>query len=227
LALPPFLLLLGWLVSESLRGKCGPLAALTAILAMCVIFPAVIKNPGYGYPSPRVFAAIMWRNFWVIDHVAVALAVAVVVASLELAGLRLPAGTAFLGRWLRVAAQVFCLGVLVWLGIESVRAAWAVTDRDVNDPDCVEVGRFAHDQLPDNAVLLCEESRPDERLTIMFYADRTCYGLGGMSLEAMAHRIHQAGGVPHVVSRRQLRLVPLFRSGTRGTRVYLWRPEQE
>lgn len=65
--------------------------------------------------------------------------------------------------------------------------------------------RFAREHLPENAVLLCDVRKPGipgnhdrryEHLTIMFYADRTCYGLEGNSPDRMAAQILQAGGVP-------------------------------
>ncbi len=225
LAMPPLLLLLGHLLSESWRGECWPLTALTGVLGMSIVFPAVIpKNPGYGYPSPREFGALMWKNFWVIDHVTAALAIAVVVTiAWELTRDRLAPGVVSRTRYLRWSAQLFCLGALIWLGSETVRVSWKLTGRDVNDPAGQEVGQFAHSHLPENAVLLCEERRGDEHLVIMFYADRTCYPLAGMGLEALARRITQAGGIPYVVSRQQLPLVPVFRSGTGGTTVYEWR----
>jgi 4-amino-4-deoxy-L-arabinose transferase-like glycosyltransferase/DNA-directed RNA polymerase subunit RPC12/RpoP len=225
LAMPPLLLLLGCLVAEAWRGERRALAALTGVLAMSFVFPAVIKNPGYGPPSPHVFAGVMRHSLWVVGQVAGALAVVAVVAVAgRLSRRRLAAAAGALGPALRVAALVFCACALAWQGIETVRAAWRVTDRDVDDPSCEEVGEFARRSLPDNAVLLCEERRGDEHLTTMFYADRTCYALGRTDPDEMARRVLQAGGVPYVVSRRQLPLAPVHVSDGPGPTVYLWQP---
>jgi 4-amino-4-deoxy-L-arabinose transferase len=224
LALPALLLLLGCLIAGAWRGERLALAALTGVLVMSFVFPAVIKNPGYGYPSPRVFAGVMRHALWVVGQVAGALAVVALAAGLAR---WLPsAGAGPLGRSLRVAALVYCAGVLAWRGIDTVSAAWRVTDRDVNDPACVDVGEFARRHLPDNAVLLCEERRGDEHLVTMFYADRTCYALEPRGPDAMAHQILLAGGAPYVVSRRNLPLVPVHAGDGQGPTVYLWQPPQ-
>jgi 4-amino-4-deoxy-L-arabinose transferase len=244
IGMPAFFLLLGYLISEAWRGARGlegqgpgraaelspstspaPLAALTAVLALGVLFPAVLKKPGYGYPSPRAFGEVMRQSLWVIDHVAGALAVvAVVVIAWVLTPRGPAAGSNPVGRFLRVAALVFCLGALAWLGIETAGAAYAVMDADVNDPSSVKVGGYARDNLPDNAVLLCEERKGYEHLTIMFYADRTCYRLGPLGWDEMARQVHQAGGIPYIVSHQALPLPPVHENGQQGPTVYQWQP---
>src|SRR5436305_10020928 len=102
--------------------------------------------------------------------------------------------------------MVFCLGVLVWLGTRTVDAAWRVTCAKGDDAASVDVGRFAREQLPENAVLLCEEKRGGEHLALMFYADRTCYALAGREPERIARQVQRAGGIAYIVSRRGLAL---------------------
>jgi len=138
---------------------------------------------------------------------------------------RLPPGGGAPGRYLRVAALVFCACGLAWLGTETVRAAWRVTNANAGDPSCVDVGQFARRHLPDNAVLLCEERRGDEHLTIMFYAGRTCYPLGRKGPDETARQILQAGGVPYVVSRQKLALAAVYVSDKPGPTIYLWREQ--
>jgi 4-amino-4-deoxy-L-arabinose transferase len=241
IGMPPLLLLLGALVSEAWRGAWpagrgtgeagelsspspAPLAALTAVLALGVLFPAVLKNPGYGYPSPRVFGGVLRQSLWVIGHVASALAaVALVALAGVLARRRLAASGRRVSRFLQAAGLVFCLCVLAWLGVETVDRAWGVTDANVNDPSSVHVGLFVRNHLPDNAVLLCEEPRGYEHLTIMFYADRTCYALGSWGPDEMARQVLRAGGIPYLVSRRKLPFAPVSGEGE-GPTVYLWQP---
>ena len=223
IGMPALLLLLGCLVAGAWRGERLALAALTGVLAMSFVFPAVIKNPGHGFPSPRVFAGVMRHALWVVGQVAGALAAVALAAGLSR---WLPAaGAGPLRRSLRVAALVYCACVLAWRGLDTVSAAWRVTERNVNDPACVDVGEFARRHLPDNAVLLCDERRGDEHLTTMFYAGRTCYALEPSGPDAMARQIVRAGGAPYVVSRRNLPLVPVHVSDGRGPTVYECRPQ--
>lgn len=220
IALPAFSLLIGHLVAEAWRGERWPLAGLTAVLAASVIFPGAVHAPGHGYPNSRAFGAVMRQSWWVVGHVVGALALAaVVVGGWEIVARR-PGGT--LGRSARRAALAFCACALAWLAFRTVGAAWRVTCAAVNDPACVDVGRFARSRLPANAVLLCEEPAGGEHLTTLFYADRTCYALKGGVPDVMARRVLRAGGIPYVVSRRPLPLPPVYASGGRGPTVYLW-----
>jgi hypothetical protein len=225
IGMPAFLLLLGYLVSEACRRERWSLAALTAILAISVIFPAVVRNPGYGYPSPRVFAGIMHRSMWVIGHVAGALAVVALIAGIWLLVGRRLAPMGLLCRSARVTALVFCLAALCWLGFVTVRAAWRDTNTNLNDPGSADVGQFARHHLPDNAVLLCEGSSGGEHLSTMFYADRTCYPLGWNGWEDLARQILRAGGIPYIVSQRRLPLVPVYVSARQGGTIYRWSPQ--
>jgi 4-amino-4-deoxy-L-arabinose transferase-like glycosyltransferase len=219
IGMPALLLLLGYLVAEAWRGERWPLTALTAILFLSVVMPAVIKNPGYSYPSSRGFGGVMRQSLWVLYHVAGALALAAAVA---IGWVLLRRRLAAVGRYVQAAALLFCVCGLIWLGVRTVSAAWGVTSRDVNDPHSVEVGQFARDHLPDNAVLLCEERKGYEHLTIMFYADRTCYALESRAPDEMARRVVQAGGIPYVVSYRRWVLQPVHISVKKGPTVYRW-----
>jgi hypothetical protein len=97
-----------------------------------------------------------------------------------------------------------------------------VTETNLNDRDSVEVGRFAREHLPANAVLFCEEPLGHEHLTTMVYADRTCYPLQPRKLDALARAVIEAGGIPYVVSRRELPY-PVVHARTRhGPAIYRW-----
>ena len=225
LAMPTFLLLFGYFVAEAWRGDRWPLVALTAILFLSLVLPAVIKNPGHGYPNPRSFGMVMRQSLWVIYHVVGALAIAAIMMSIAWMLSRRPpaASRSTVDRYLQVAAVLSCLGVLTWLGIQTVQAAWRVTTTDLSDPSSVEVGQFARDHLPDNAVLLCEEAKGYEHLTTMFYADRTCYALRWRDLDETARQIVEAGGAPYVVSRRKAPFRAVYVSNRQGPTIYLWR----
>jgi 4-amino-4-deoxy-L-arabinose transferase-like glycosyltransferase len=214
--MPAFWLLAGHLISEAWRGERWPLAGLTAVLVLSVLFPAVIKDPGWGYPNPRAFGTVMRQHLWVVGHVVGALALAA--AAVAVGGI-VPRD---LGRYACLGAVVFCLVPLGWLGVQTVGAAWRVTDANVNDLSSVEVGRFARDNLPANAVLFCEERKGGEHLTMMFYADRTCYALAGTDPDRAARQALRAGGVPYIVTHRRLPRSPVYTSAWPGPTVYLW-----
>ena len=222
LALPAFLLLLGALISEAWRGARWPLAALTAVLVLCVFFPAVINSPGHGYPALRAFGGVMRQSLWVIGHVAGALAAAALfVAGSMVVRKHLDPAPA---RYLHIAALGFCVCVLSWLGFQTIRAAWRVTSAESNDPASVAVGEFARTHLPDNAVLFVQEWRGVEHLTTMFYADRTCYPLKRAELDESARQVIAAGGIPYVVSHQRLAWPVVFIRGKLGLAVYQWQP---
>jgi 4-amino-4-deoxy-L-arabinose transferase-like glycosyltransferase len=221
LAIPALLLLFAGLVTAAWRGERWPLAALTAVLVMSVVVPAVVRNPGHGFPPGRAFGGVMRRAMWVVWHVTGALAgAAMVTLTWTLIRRRLGTAAGVLGRVGYVAAWVFCLGALAWLGTRSLQAAWRATLANVNDPSSVEIGAFARENLPANAVLFCDESEPDERLSVMFYADRTCYALDRVTFNANTRHVIEAGGIPYLVSHRRLALPPVYVSRTGGPAVY-------
>jgi 4-amino-4-deoxy-L-arabinose transferase-like glycosyltransferase len=220
LAMPPLLLLLGYLITQAWQGEIAPLAVLTGVLAMNVAVPASIKNLDDGSPNPNL-AGVMDQSGWVLVHVAGALEIAALAAIAWLLFRYRAPGNSSLGRYAQRAAILFCLVILVWLGCRTGRTAWLVTSANLNDPYSVEVGRFARAELPANAVLLCEEYKGYEHLATMFYADRTCYALT-RDPEDMAERILQNGGIPYVVTYQRLPLVPVYVSVKQGPTVYRW-----
>jgi 4-amino-4-deoxy-L-arabinose transferase-like glycosyltransferase len=219
IAMPAMLLLLGHLIAEASRGERWPLVALTAILFMSVVMPAVIRNPGHGYPS--VFGGVIRQALWVLYHVGGALAI-----SLFATGLWWPLRTRLSGILLersgRAVTYLFCAGALIWLGLRTVDTAWQITNINLGDPHHVEVGHFAREQLPENAVLFCQMQQGHEHLVTMFYADRTCYPLVWNRLDASTEEVVQAGGIPYVVTARRLPHAPLHVCGQRGPAVYVW-----
>jgi hypothetical protein len=165
----------------------------------------------------------MRQAWWVVGHVGGALALAAgMVAAAVILRRRLTPGCA-VGRYLLLAARVFCLCALAWLGTRTGQAAWRVTSANRNDPSCLDVGLFARAHLPENAVLLCEEKRGGEHLTTMFFANRTCYALE-RDPNLMARQVCRAGGVPYLVSYRRLSLPPVHASVGQSLTVYRWQP---
>jgi hypothetical protein len=222
LALPACFLLLGHFVAEAWRGERWPLAALVAIAAINVLFPAVIRNPGHGYPPTAAFGGVMRQSLWVVGHVGGALGLAgvLIIGRMIIAKWHPLSGTA-VGRCVRTAALVFSTSVFAWLGMRTAEAAWRVTSANVYDPANVALGQFVRESLSDNAVLLCEELKAGEHVTTMFYADRTCYSLERHLRDETARQIVGAGGIPYVVTRRRL-MLPLVYETRLGLTLYRW-----
>ncbi len=219
IAIPAFALLAGHLISEAGRGERWPLTALTAVLALSLLFPAVVKNPGYSFPNTRAFGGVMRQSLWVLGHVGGALALAAVAVA---AGVFLRRRLA-LGPGPLAVVRLFCLCGLAWLGTQTVQAAWRVTNVNLNNPSWLDVAEFARDCLPENAVLLCEERTGSEHLTAMFCADRTCYRLE-REPDVMAPQVLRAGGIPYFVCYRKLSLPLVHAAGRQGPMVYRWQP---
>ncbi len=225
IAMPPLLLLLGGLVSEAWQRDRWAIAGLLGVAIMNLIFPAEIKGPGFSYPSPRVFGGVMFKAMWVNYQLAGALFLTGVLGTFDLltANLLKP-GEARVRRFLQGTILAISLSILAWLGLQTVDAAWRVTNQNASDPASLAVGEYARHHLPANAVLLCEELHPDQHLMIMFYADRVCYALQGRGLDQMAQQITEKNGIPYIVSRQRLGLPAVFASGIQGLTVYLWQP---
>ena len=135
-----------------------------------------------------------------------------------------------LRRTVQIVAVLFCLGILGWRCEQTVEKAWDITDLNITEPMIVEVGQFARDRLPANAVLFYERRIVDERriqlenehLTLTFYADRTCYSLDGDISDNVARQVIEAGGIPYLVSHRYRPLPEIYVCHHQGSRVYLW-----
>jgi hypothetical protein len=220
IAMPALLLLLAAFIVRAFRREFVPLVALTAVLAISVVFPAVVNSPGIGYPDKTL--GVLHRSRWVIDHVAFALAPVVLVAGLA-AWFRpqRAKGGATLMSAPAVAAVLFSIGALIWLGSVTLRSALDVTSRNENDLALVEIGAYIRRELPANTVLTCEHETDGEHLTLMFYSGRSSYAGRWRALDDMCQQIVRAGGAPYAVSSRALPLQRVFTSSDQQRSVYL------
>jgi 4-amino-4-deoxy-L-arabinose transferase-like glycosyltransferase len=74
---PPFLLLLGVMITRALDGDAACLGGWFAATVLAAVVPGRIGAQGWGYPDRPGFAVIMRENIWVLWHVLAALAGAV------------------------------------------------------------------------------------------------------------------------------------------------------
>jgi hypothetical protein len=110
------------------------------------------------------------------------------------------------------------------LMIPTIAIAWKATQRNVNQPSYVAMGRFVEQNLPDNAALLIDEQVKLERNTAMFRTGRTCYELGSRPWWSMGVQVIKGGGRPYVVSWRPLPLDPIFVDHESARTLYQWTP---
>jgi hypothetical protein len=220
--LPPFWLLLGVLVSQATRGNRRALTGWVTIMALCALFPPVINGWGMGAPNPNTPGIIMKGALWVVWHVAGTFAV---VAGVEL-------WVRILRRWRVVSLAGFAaplrwvvvgLGVAgsIFLGGRLSRQSWRVSELNRNEPTFSEVADYARTQLPENAVLIHEATRDSgDHLLTMFFSDRTGYSTEGTTTEDVARLVREGGGVPYVVTNRDLPLPRLFSSEKDQRKIY-------
>jgi hypothetical protein len=161
---------------------------------------------GMGGAAGEVFR----KNIWVLWHLAAAVAAGLI---LQLVARRLARDV--LGVLFLFAA----LGMLVLL-LAWTERAWKVTQMNDNEPAFVEIGAFARDRLLPESVLLLDEREKLERNTLMFRARRTTYPVTELGWRDVAAEVVKNGGVPFVVSHRQLPLKPVFRSARDGRILY-------
>ncbi len=209
---PPFLLILGLMISRALDGDTACLIAWAVVTGAGAFFPGAIPQKGWGYPDPPQFARIMRDNIWVISHVAMAL------------------GTAAAAGWVfreRGLPRNFKLSMLVlaalasgWLFVRMTDVAWRVSALNRERPSFVELGAAARRDLPANAVLLFEIGQKCEHIMLMFHADRSVYPVTEASWPAMARQIRSAGGRPLLVTPRSLSMPVVFDRPLDGLRVY-------
>ncbi len=153
---------------------------------------------------------VMRQNLWILWHVFGAIASGV---ALWLATSRVPRIATTIGVMIAGVASL-------WLFVLWADRAWAVVAINDNEPAFADVGSFARTRLPPDVVLLLEEREKLERNTLMFRARRTTYPATEANWRALARQIVDNGGVPFVVSHRELPLRPILRSRTDGRTLY-------
>ncbi|MCG3194018.1 MAG: Undecaprenyl phosphate-alpha-4-amino-4-deoxy-L-arabinose arabinosyl transferase [Thermoanaerobaculia bacterium] len=226
IALPPVLLLLSHFVLQALRNRGWLLASLSGVLVMSLLVPAVIRRTGQGPSRPPVFGGVMREAMWVPAHVAGAAVLSLFFCALWLFLTRRGRENgAVSSRGLETAGIAVSGLLLATLGSRQLLDSWRVTERNLEDPVSLELGLYAREKLPKNAVLLCEVRSEYEHMPILFYSNRTSYAMEWRSVERLAERVRRAGGIPFIVSPRDLLLPAVFRYRGKGTAIYRLDPE--
>ncbi len=205
---PPFLMLLAALIVRAIDGDVYCLGAWAGATVAAVVYRAGISAKGWGYPDVPGFARIMRQNIWVVWHIVIALAAAAMIAALR------PRRKAQLAL---IAVAAFAS---LWMEYRLVRLSIASTLPKKEEPTFVDLGDAVRTQLPPNAVLLFEIRAKAEHVMAMFYADRTIYPVTKESWPAIAKQVAANGGIPLLVTDRDLALPPVFDRPLDGLRVY-------
>ncbi|MBN2560768.1 MAG: glycosyltransferase family 39 protein [Phycisphaerae bacterium] len=221
LAMPPLLLLLGYLISEAWRNNRWALLTWTGVMAVSLAYPTTGKELERGYTDPPVFAGVMRQEMWIIWHVLGALLLALLLEALARCWrASLSARRERIADDARRLALCFCVFATLVLGYRTLRQTWNVTERALSEPAFAELAAFVRDELPDNAVLLVDVQVVGEHQLIEFRAERTCYiqysdstgRPGARTWQEDARRIVAAGGIPYLVTPRPLPLHKIFTS---------------
>lgn len=227
IGMPPAFLLLGGFLSEAWRRQRFEAITWLAVVVASGWTTPEIRGWGRGYPDPPVFGAVMRQAMWVVWQVVGALGVGVggeILCGMWERRQKQPRSTKGL-RWATTLVLVLASAGSLLLGVRTVKASWEVVRRNVNEPTFSDLARYIREHLPENAVFLFDFEREkgnwgDHQLT-MFLADRTCYRFEGDDWIAYGKTIRENGGIPYVVSHREMPLPKLYTGDART--LYEWR----
>jgi 4-amino-4-deoxy-L-arabinose transferase len=206
---PPFLMLLAAMIVRAIDGDIYCLGAWAGATVSGIVYRGIISSSGWGYPSVPGFARIMRDNIWVVWHALIALAAAAALVELR------PS------RRLRVAVVALACFASVWMTYRLVRLSIASTNKtDRDKPTFAELGSAVRTQLPPDAVLLLEIRQKAEHVMAMFYTDRTVYPVDPQMWPAIARQVAGNGGIPLLVTDRELTLPAVFDRPLDGLHVY-------
>lgn len=190
----------GWLLMAAAAGRAWAgdrfaAGALSATLILGAAWPGEFPRQGWGYAEGGRFAGVLRENLWPWAHAAAGLAVGGAAAGLA-AGLRRPAR-----RTVEVYVTAAAMALpAAWLGYRQGRTAWRITELNRVEPTFRDLGRLAAERLPEDAVLLVEESGKFQHVAAMFWTRRACYGTTAATLERDRAALAASGRPVYLVS---------------------------
>ena len=232
IAMPAFLLLLGVFVSESFNGNRVALYSWTAIMMMCLILPPVVQKWQRGYPTLTVFGSVMRQHLWVIWHLlATGVAVLAIFEIRKLVTKRQKNHPPGNSKHAQKFILGFCILAMIVLAGRLVHEAWEDTTDDQQHPNLRQIGAYIRTNLPENAVILFEWNalkwRRGDHQAVMFWSDRTCYQLDHERLGTAIPDVVRYGGIPYLVSPRNMALPIIFKSEKDHRTIYALNHEAE
>ena len=134
------------------------------------------------------------------------------------------------GHWQGRLRKCWAL-LLILLFLGETVDAWWVTHTNYNKRTFSEIATYAETQLPTNAVLLTEINQTqvgakDDHLRLMFLTSRTAYPYRSKNgWKFSSQQIRQHGGIPYIVTFRELNRPVIFKSEADGRTLYSTSPQ--
>jgi len=228
-AIPALLMLIGLALAEVRRERFAAVTLLTSVL-LAIVWRRHPETGGFGYPPDYHFGQIARQNLWVIVEPAIAATVGFL--SLPLRG-RPGGGGGRLATPITIEApsphltsprgrgtgMAIVIGLAI-LTVSAGRLCWQVTRIPDTGLALRQIGPFVRGHLEPNVVLLVEEQKKLERTTVMFYTARNAYAVTAETGRDVTARVKAAGGVPYLLSARDLPLPIALRSPSDGRTLY-------
>jgi 4-amino-4-deoxy-L-arabinose transferase len=220
-AWPAAWLMLGYLISQALRGQRGALATLLSAVALAAIFVNARSIPSQGGFGPADAGSALVQNQWVLWMTLAAISLGALVAPMlrNRAVFKTMVAVATLltlvlaGRW--------------WKGDHPPGygvVAWKVTQIDKGKPNFRAMGAFAA-TLPANAAFIVQEQDRLDNKLLEFASDRSCYPLQTADWRLQAIVLADGGAVPFLVTTSTEPLPVLFTDHESNYKLYSCSPQ--
>lgn len=128
-------------------------------------------------------------------------------------------------RWKHICRHIWTFFIAFLFLIQAINAWW-LTETNANDRTYSDIANYAENHLPSNAVLLTEiiytdAQNDDNHLRIMFLTSRTAHPYTTANgWEKLVSQVHRHGGIPYIVTFRELDLPVMFKSEVDKTTLY-------
>lgn len=126
-------------------------------------------------------------------------------------------------RWRGILRTCWTL-LLILLFLGETLTAWRITNINDNHRSLPEIASYVETKLPPNAVILIEEDhekKEHSHLQMMFLTSHTAYTYHSKNAwKNLSKRVQQHGGIPYIVTFRELDLPLLFKSEADKRTIY-------
>ncbi len=134
-------------------------------------------------------------------------------------------------RWKPIYRYIWTFFIAFLFLIQAINAWW-LTETNANDRTYSDIASYAENHLPPNAVLLTEiiytdAQNDDNHLRIMFLTSHTAHPYTTANgWEKLVSQAQRHGGIPYIVTFRELDLPVVFKSEMDKTTIYATVPHR-